>query len=119
MIASLTASFQSPPLLMVTNPVKVLAPGNAVMFRVPPVPVPTVVMPDTAKPWPAFNVLLLAILSVAQAAGVVIVTVKPPPMLTMSPATGKVPILTALTWLTVDHVVLRFQAVEALEKYVV
>ena len=84
-------------------------------------PPPIVVVPDTvnvnAPTESDDNVVGSSITKVAQAAfAAFTVTMNPPPIFTTSPAIGKVPVLVELTKLTVDQVVLTFQAADALEK---
>lgn len=111
-----------PPPFMVTAPVNVLVPVADVIVKLLPVtPPPIVVVPDTvnvnAPTESDDNVVGSSITKVAQAAfAAFTVTMNPPPIFTTSPAIGKVPVLVELTKLTVDQVVLTFQAADALEK---
>jgi hypothetical protein len=83
--------FHVAPVFITTAPVKVLSPvPDVAVVNVPLAPLPTVVTPDTVKVKPPrVRVPVLLILSVVQAAlARPIVTLNPPPILTMSPATG-------------------------------
>ena len=113
-------SVKDPPLLIVTAPVNVLVPVADVIVRLLPLkPPPIVVVPETVKakaPTDSAEAALTSLMvRVAQAAAAPTVTVNPPPMFTISPATGKVPAFVALAKPTVDQVVFTAQAAEALE----
>ena len=92
--------FQVPPALIVTKPVKILVPVAEEMTKVPVVPAPTVVVPDTVKAKPAavkvvpFPILRLPLTTklAAVAAVAVLLSVRLPPMVVIAPNVSAPPL---------------------------
>ena len=110
---SFTVLFHWAPVFIVTAPVKVLAPSTEVLFKIPPVPVPTIVVVDTVKLTPPTIRVPIpptsSIFRLLHNEATLMVTVNPPPIFTSSKAPGNVPVFIALKYPTVDHVPTAFQ----------
>ena len=112
-------SINEPPLFIITAPVNVLVPVAEVIVKLlPATPPPIVVVPDTVKlkaPTLRLDAIVKSLMiKVAQAAFAVIVTLKPPSIVTTSPATGtEAP---AAPPVVADQVAVEFQLPLATEK---